>query len=201
MVVENTCILNKNEDCALNKLCSKIELNNICKSKLKNTKYCRDKCVLRKFQLRSECNKFNVQNNIYKMMEYQPWTYYDAHKSRFPNRFPKPHIPTPESLKLWNYYNKLWYERWIRRFASQNGPTVDGWPATQLTGDNGHIPYTHTDIYNYIQKTGNIGFENTGCCCKKYPDCLRNYSTCKKPERCYCKCNQVWKSASRKKYN
>ena len=25
---------------------------------------------------------------------------------------------------------------WLRRFASSQGPTVDGWPATTLVGDN-----------------------------------------------------------------
>ena len=205
---EKTCIYNKNDDCALDRMCRKTPLNKLNNSKLAKTCYCKQKCICSKFKHKRDCDVYNIQNKIYKNMEYDSEKYYKDNleqkliKNPSLSKFP---ISKYDYNNLrWQYYNQKWYSMWFRRFANQNGPTVDGWPATQLTGDNGHIPYNVNkdikNIYKHIQKNGDIGFYNTGCCYKKYPDYLTGLNKCTNPGRCYCKCNQVWKSASRKRY-
>ena len=95
-------------------------------------------------------------------MEYYPRQYYLYHRKQLPNT---------------RDYNKSdleqWYTLWFRRFASQNGPAVD-WPATQLTGDDGGIPYNlraNPNTYRTIQKYGHCPVNNknikTNCWKKK----------------------------------
>lgn len=59
-------------------------------------------------------------------------------------------------------YQRQWANLWYRRFASQQGSTVDGWPATQLTGsDTPYISMGRSSFYT------NKDYYYPRCCRKK----------------------------------
>ena len=59
-------------------------------------------------------------------------------------------------------YQRQWANLWYRRFASQQGSTVDGWPATQLTGSD--RPYISMgNVTRYTEKD----YYHPRCCNKK----------------------------------
>ena len=56
---------------------------------------------------------------------------------------------------------------WLRKYASSQGPTADGWPATSLNGDNRnhfsevHDGYSSNCCFYYKNKNGKLTKQST----------------------------------------
>lgn len=63
------------------------------------------------------------------------WAYNSIKKRFLGTRHGKTKVNREQKRRL-HAYARQYTVMWLRRFASSQGPTVDGWPATTLVGDN-----------------------------------------------------------------
>jgi len=70
--------------------------------------------------------------------------YNRVHTSFVRRFYPDPSKLTKIQLKKLKAYAKQYTLQWLKSYASSQGPTVDGWPATSLVGDNNqHFSEVH----------------------------------------------------------
>lgn len=138
---EQTCILNKNQDCAIKNVKD-------CKKTLKKCGWCKQKCLCNKIKNKKFCNKFILQNVIYNAMSKESKIFYTKY---FLPRF----IKTPQLSRFnypdknqlgpfvfldkyikWLSNNQQFYSYWLRMFASQQSPSVYSMGSTMIYGDS-----------------------------------------------------------------
>lgn len=137
---QKTCILNKNQNCAIKHVSN-------C-NKLKKCSWCKQKCMCNKIKNKKFCKKYNYQNVLLKNMEHHSYIFY---KNYFLPKFlknPKLSRFNYPTKKIYNKYifkqryiewlahNKEFYSLWARMFASQNSPSVYDMGATMIYGNS-----------------------------------------------------------------
>lgn len=139
--IQNTCILNKNQNCAIQNVKD-------CKKTLKKCSWCKQKCLCHKINNKKFCKKYNYQNYLLKLMEHNPQLFYKQYFLpmilQHPNlsRYylpPKNKISNAVYIKRYNdwlNYNKQFYSYWSQMYASQNSPSVYSMGATIVYGNN-----------------------------------------------------------------
>lgn len=138
---EQTCILNKNQECAIRHVKN-------CKKTLKKTCYCLQKCLCNKIDNRKFCNKVILQNVIFNKMSKESRLFYE--KFFLPRFLKTPQLsrfnyPNREKLGFYLYldryiqwlaHNRQFYSLWLRMFASQNSPAVYDMGASMVFGNS-----------------------------------------------------------------
>lgn len=142
---EKTCILNKNQDCAIK------HIKNCKKFFKKNCGWCKQKCLCNKINNKKFCKKYNLQNGLLKKMEYESNIFYkDFFLPRFLenpklSRFNYPDIKRMSDTVFFKNYtnwlanNQQYYSNWARMFASQNSPAIYNMGASIVIGSE--LPY------------------------------------------------------------
>jgi len=136
---EKTCILNKNQNCAIKHVKD-------CKKTLKKCGWCKQKCLCNKIKNKKFCAKYNFQNVTLNNMEHHSQQFYkNVFLPYFDNnpRLSRNNYPNIKSMsdyvfqlryQEWLAHNQQFYSLWARMFASQNSPSVYSMGASMITG-------------------------------------------------------------------
>ena len=142
---EKTCILNKNQECAIK------NVKNCKKFFKKKCGWCKQKCLCNKIENKKFCKKYNLQNVLLKKMRYESNIFYKEYflpkflKNPNLSRFNYPDIKKMSDTLFFKYYNnwlannQQYYSNWARMFASQNSPAIYNMGASILIGSE--VPY------------------------------------------------------------
>ena len=148
-----------------NKVCSRMNLDKVGKKPVYNPNkkqyYCSKKCPI------------NEQKYYNRVFDDAKWTFYTnfiTNKQKLYRYYNNPknsNILTKAQLNNANYKTTMW----LRSFAAAQGPTVDGWPATSLVGDNNNKLF-----YNkkYLANLSLI-YRQTKYVINKYPKTYKKY--------------------------
>ena len=148
-----------------NNVCSRMNLDKVGKKPVYNPNkkqyYCSKKCPI------------DEQKFYNKIFDRAKWTFYTnfiTNKQKLYRYYNNPknsNLLTKQQLNNANYKTTMW----LRSFAAAQGPTVDGWPATSLVGDNNNKLF-----YNkkYLANVSLI-YRHTKYVINKYPKTYKKY--------------------------